>query len=60
MNSGKIILIIFVALATVMGLATIQDYSPNENESIDFDPSSQVETVTVEISDGVGSGDNGK
>ncbi len=53
-------MIIFVALSTVIGLATIQDYSSNENESIDFDSSSQIETVTVDISDGVGSGDIGK
>ena len=60
MNSAKKIMIIFVALSTVIGLATIQDYSSNENESIDFDSSSQIETVTVDISDGVGSGDIGK
>lgn len=60
MNSGKIILIIFVALATVMGLAAIQDHSSDENESVNFDSPPQTETIAVEISDGVGSGDTGK
>ena len=61
MNSGKILVIIFVVLLTVIGFATIQDYSSNENESLNADDfSSEVETVKVEISDGVGSVDNGK
>jgi len=61
MNSGKILLIIFVVISTVIGFTTIQDYSSNENESINVDDfSSQVETVKIEISDGVGSVDNGK
>ena len=61
MNSGKILLIIFVVISTVIGFTTIQDYSSNENESINIDDfSSQVETVKIEISDGVGSVDNGK
>ena len=48
-------------LLTVIGFATIQDYSSNENESLNADDfSSEVETVKVEISDGVGSVDNGK
>ena len=61
MNSGKILLIIFVVISTVIGFTTIQDYSSNENESINVDDfSSQVETVKIEISDGVGSVDSGK
>ena len=61
MNSGKILLIIFLVISTVIGFATIQDYTSDENESLNVDDfSSQVETVKVKISDGVGSLDYGK
>jgi len=61
MNSGKILLIIFAVISTVIGFATIQDYTSDENESLNVDDfSSQVETVKVEISDDVGSVDYGK
>ena len=61
MNLGKISLIIFVVLATVIGFATIQNYSSDENESIDVDDfSSQDKTVKIDISDEAGSVDIGK
>ena len=61
MNLGKISLIIFVVLSTVIGFATIQDYSSDESKSIDVDDfSSQDKTVKIDISDGVGSVDSDK
>ena len=61
MNLGKISLIIFVVLSTVIGFATIQDYSSDESKSIDVDDfSSQDKTVKIDISDEAGSVDIGK
>ena len=66
MKSRKIILILIVAIASTMGLAALQDniFVENqfaaENEFIDINEfSSKVKTITVGISDGVGSIDNG-
>jgi len=60
MKSRKIILIVFVAIAFAMGLATLQDNIFVENQFVDVNEfSSEVKTITVSIIDGVGSGDNG-
>ncbi len=66
MKSRKIILILIVAIASTMGLAALQDniFVENqfaaENEFIDINEfSSKVKTITVDMSDGVGSGDRG-
>jgi len=61
MKSRKVILIFFLVLAFAVGLTTLQDYTFDENESVATNEfSSQLKTITVEIADGVGSGDNGK
>ncbi len=60
MKSRKIILIIFVVFALAMGLATLQDNIFDENQIVDVNEfTSKVKTITVDISDGVGSGDRG-
>jgi len=60
MKSRKIILIIFVVFALAMGLATLQDNIFDENQIVDVNEfTSKVKTITVDISDGVGSGDSG-
>jgi len=52
-------LIFFIALAFAVGLTTLQDYAFDENESVATNEFSfQLNTITVEIVDGVGSGDN--
>ena len=60
MKSRKLILIFFVVLAFAVGFTTLQDYAFDENESVITNEfSSQLKTITVEIVDGVGSGDKG-
>jgi len=60
MKSRKVILIFFVVLAFAVGFTTLQDYAFDENESVTTNEfSSQLKTITVEIVDGVGSGDKG-
>jgi len=60
MNSRKVVLIFFVVLAFAVGFTTLQDYAFDEIESIETNEfSSQLNTITVEIDDGVGSGDKG-
>jgi hypothetical protein len=66
MKSRKIVLIVFVAIASTMGLAALQDniFVENqfvaENEFVDVNEfSSDAKTITVDISDGVGLGLNG-
>ncbi len=59
MKSRKFVLIFFLVLAFAVGLTTLQDYAFDENESVVTNEfSSQLNTITVEIVDGVGSGDN--
>lgn len=59
MKSIKFVLIFFLVLAFAVGLTTLQDYAFDENESVVTNEfSSQLNTITVEIVDGVGSGDN--
>jgi len=60
MRSRKVILIFFVVLAFAVGFTTMQDYAFDENESVITNEfSSQLKTITVEIVDGIGSGDKG-
>jgi len=60
MKSRKVILIFFLVLAFAVGFTTLQDYAFDENESVTTNEfSSQLKTITVEIVDGVGSGDKG-
>ena len=61
MKSRKVILIFFLVLAFAVGLTTFQDYYAfDENESVATNEfSSQLKIITVEIADGVGSGDEG-
>ena len=60
MKSRKLILIFFVVLAFAVGFTTLQDYAFDENESVITNEfSSQLKTITVEIADGIGSGDKG-
>ncbi len=60
MKSRKIILIVFLAITSVIGLAALQENIFVENQFVDVnESSSKVKTITVGISDGVGSVDNG-
>ncbi len=59
MKSRKVVLIFFIVLAFAVGLTTLQDYAFDENESVATNEFSfQLNTITVEIVDGVGSSDN--
>ena len=59
MKSRKIILIVFVAIAFTMWLATLQDNIFVENQFVDVNEfSSDTKTITVDMSDGVGVGHN--
>jgi len=59
MKSRKVILVFFLVLAFAVGLAGLQDnYIFDENESITTNEiASQVKTITINIADGVGAGD---
>ena len=59
MKSRKVILVFFLVLAFAVGLASLQDnYTFDENESITTNEvASQVKTITINIADGVGAGD---
>jgi len=61
MKSRKVILVFFVVLAFAVGFTTLQDYNVfEENESVATNEfSSQLKTITVDINDGIGSGDKG-
>lgn len=60
MKSGKIFLIIFLVLFSVVGLVAIQGFASNGNQSINVDNYfSQVKTQTVKLSDGVGTDSKG-
>ena len=59
MNAGGIFLLGFILLVTVIGLATIQDFVTEEIPSANVEESStETSKITVNISDGIGSGDN--
>ena len=60
MNSRKVVLIFFVVLAFAVGFTTLQDYAFDEIESIATNEfSSELNTITVVMDDGIGSGDKG-
>ena len=60
MKSRKIILIIFLAITSVLGLATLQENIFVESQFVNVNEfSSEAKTITVSIIDGVGSVDNG-
>jgi len=60
MNSRKVVLIFFVVLAFAVGFTTLQDFAFDEIESIATNEfSSQLNTITIKMDDGIGSGDNG-
>jgi len=60
MKSGKIILMVFIVLASAIGVATFHELGSNENNTIPInDFSSQTKTVKIELSDGTSSSDTG-
>jgi len=60
MKSGKIFLMIFIVLSSAIGLAVIQDFASDENQSVSIDDySSQVKQIKIKVSDGIGSDDKG-
>ena len=60
MKSRKIILIVFLAVASIIGLATLQENIFVENQIININEfSSKEKTITVSLTDGIGFGDNG-
>lgn len=60
MKSRKIILVVFLAVFSMLGITVLQDDSVFvENQFIDVKLSSDAKIITVGIADGVGSGDNG-
>ena len=60
MKSGKIFLMIFIVLSSAIGLAVIQDFASDENQSVSVDGySSQVKKIKIKVSDGVGTDSKG-
>jgi hypothetical protein len=60
MKSGKIILMVFIVLASAIGVAAFHELGFNENNIFSSDYFSfQERTVKVGLSDGVGSFDKG-
>ncbi|MEX0854367.1 MAG: hypothetical protein WD018_01205 [Nitrosopumilaceae archaeon] len=58
MKSGKVLLMIFLVLSSAIGLAIMQDFASDENQSVSVDDySSQVKKINIKVSDGVGSKD---
>ena len=56
MKSGKTLLIVFIVVASAIGLATFQEFNSVENHVVTTgDFSSDVKTVKISLSDGVGS-----
>ena len=56
MKSGKIILLVFIVIASAIGVATFHELDSNENNTISTDNFSfQEKTVKIELSDGAGS-----
>ena len=59
MKPGKIFLMIFIVLSSAIGLAVIQDFASDENQSVSVDDySSQTKTKKIQLSDGVGTDSN--
>lgn len=60
MKSRKILLISFLVIASFIGFATLQGDVVDVTQTVDINEfPSEIKTITVEIEDGVGSGDNG-
>ncbi len=60
MKSRKIFLIVFLVLSSAVGLTMTQDYIFDEDQLVDITEFAlQTKTISVEISDGIGSGDQG-
>ena len=60
MKSGKIILMVFIVLASAIGVATFHELGSNESTTISTDNFSfQEKTIKIELSDGTGSSDLG-
>lgn len=60
MKSGRIILMVFIVLASAIGAATIHELGSNENNIISIDNFLfQEKTVKIDLSDGIGSSDIG-
>ena len=60
MKSGKILLMVFIVLASAIGIAAFHELSSNENNITSTDNFSfQEKKVNIELSDGAGSTDNG-
>jgi hypothetical protein len=60
MKSGKIFLMIFIVLSSAIGLAVIQDFTSDGNQSVSVDDFfSQTKTKTIKLSDGVGTDSKG-
>ncbi len=54
MKSRKIILVVFLAVTSVLGLAALQDNIFIENQFVDINEfASEGTTITVDISDGI-------
>ena len=60
MKSGKIFLMIFIVLSSAIGLAVMQDFASDENQSVNVDDFfSQTKTKKIQLSDGVGTDSKG-
>ena len=60
MKSGKIFLMIFLVLSSAIGLAVIQYFASNENQSVNVDDFfSQTKIKKIQLSDGVGTDSTG-
>ncbi len=60
MKSRKTLLVIFLVIASVVGIATLQDTMFEGDQSVTVNQISPDEKiVTVQIVDGIGSGDDG-
>jgi hypothetical protein len=60
MKSGKIILMVFIVLASAIGTVTFYDLGSNENNIISTDIFSfQEKPIKINLSDGAGSSDTG-
>jgi hypothetical protein len=59
MKSGKVLLMVFIVLASVIGAAAFHEFDSNENNIISTDFSFKEKTIKIGLSDGIGSYDKG-
>ena len=60
MKSRKILLISLLVIASFIGFAALQEDVVDGTQFVDINEvPSEVRTITVDLADGVGSGDNG-